>query len=47
MYFFAEQVEEEEKYRGYIPGIYMKSEWEPPVAHEEVKERLDLDNFEG
>ena len=29
----------------YIRELYIKSEWEPPIANDEVEERMD--NFEA
>ena len=41
IYFFKNQMEEEEEEGRYIRGIYIKSNWEPPLASKEVKCKLD------
>ena len=42
MYLFANRMEEEETDWGYIPGLYVKTGWEPPIANKEVEERLKI-----
>ena len=44
IYFFKNQMEEEEEERRYTRGLYIKSDWEPPLASQEVE--CKLDNFE-
>ena len=42
--FIKNQMEEEEEEGPYIRVIYIKSDWEPPLASKEVE--CKLDNFE-
>ena len=44
IYFFKNQMEEEEEEGQYIRGIYIKSDWGAPLASKEVE--CKLDNFE-
>ena len=44
IYFFKNQMEEEEEEGQYIRGLYIKSDWEPPLKSKEVG--CKLDNFE-
>ena len=43
IYFFKNQMEEEEEEGRYIRGIYIKSDWEPSLVSNEVE--CKLDNF--
>ena len=39
--FFNKQIEEEEEEVFYIRGIYINSNWKPPLASKEVESKLE------